>query len=133
MKAKTTIVAALLALGLCGASQTAYAGDWGFGFGFGSHGGHFRVGYRDHGHRHHYRRSHRRYHRRHHHRRHHHHHVHSRYPVYHKVWVAPVYRTIVVGYDRCGAPIYDRVVTREGYYRRTISHYSCRSCGVRLH
>ena len=37
---------------------------------------------------------------------------------YERRWVPPVYRTVCVGYDRCGNPIYDRVLVRCGYWTR---------------
>ena len=38
-------------------------------------------------------------------------------PVYDRVWVAPVYRRVVVGYDRCGYAITRQVLVRAGYWR----------------
>lgn len=49
---------------------------------------------------------------------------------YRQVWVAPVYRQVVVGCDRYGNSIYRRVCVRNGYYRKVRSGYRCGSCGT---
>ncbi len=44
-------------------------------------------------------------------------------PVYEKIWIPPVYRTVLSGYTRCGRPIYDRICVRRGYYKTVIKCY----------
>ena len=63
---------------------------------------------------------------------HHRHHRHHRVPYDGRIWVPPVYRSIVVGYDGCGLPIYRRVHARAGYYHRGIRGYRCSLCGAGL-
>lgn len=36
---------------------------------------------------------------------------------YEQVWIEPVYQQVVSGYDHCGNPIYQTVMTSAGYYR----------------
>lgn len=81
-------------------------GSVNFGVNFGSHRGHRGHYRRGPGYRHHHRRA-----------------VRVRVPVYEKIWVPPVYRTVCHGYDSCGRPIYRQVCIREGYYRTVIKCY----------
>lgn len=37
--------------------------------------------------------------------------------VYDQVWIEPVYTQIVAGYDHCGNPIYQQVMSQAGHYR----------------
>jgi hypothetical protein len=87
---------------------------WGFNFGFGWQGGHVGAGFggcrplpRPR-----------------------HVHVHTRRPCYEKVWVPPVYETVVTGYWRCGTPIYRTVQVRCGYYKSVLLGHRCGDCGV---
>lgn len=45
-----------------------------------------------------------------------------------KTWVPPVYTQKLVGYDKDGKPIYEKVLVKEGYYKTTIIH-KCAKCG----
>ena len=87
----------------CGVSEEANAGDWQIGVRSSSG---ISISYRSSSrHRHSYRRTVR------------------------KIWVNPVYDTIIAGYDRCGNPIYQRVLVRAGYYRyATYGVCGCGSC-----
>ena len=125
---RTVLLSTIVLAGVLSFPATASAGGrWGFGFGFGHGGFHAGASYRNRHHRH--------GHRYRHHYRHHGHrrgHVHVRVPVYSRVWVEPVYTTVVSGYDNCGYPIHRSVVTRRGYYHKQITGYRCRRCNVFL-
>lgn len=54
-------------------------------------------------------------------------HVHDYCQTSRRVWVEPVYRRVVTGYDCYGAPIYRRTCVREGYYR--VARYNSCGCG----
>ncbi len=56
-------------------------------------------------------------------------HVHRFVDYPRQVWVDPVYRTEVVGYDSCGRRIYGRRLLRDGYWSTTYER-ACR-CGYR--
>ena len=114
---KTVVATAILVGVTVGSSGTAWAGGFGFHVGFRRGHGSFHVGYNNRGH-------HRRYDQRRHRARVHHRGRHHCRPVYRDVWVPAYYRTIKVGYDDCGNPIYDRVLVRDGYYRsvRSLCH-----------
>lgn len=45
-----------------------------------------------------------------------------------KVWVSPVYRNKLVGYDKKGRPKYKRVLVKKGYYK-TVTAMKCVKCG----
>ena len=103
MELRRTIAIGLLTVfGVLGVHEVASA-DWSFRFGFGHGGSFFDTGYHHHGgYRRHHRRARRRARRARHVRR---------------VWVAPVYREVIVGYNHCGHPVYRSICVREGYYR----------------
>ena len=126
---RKTMLAAVAALGTLGMASTAEAGDrgWGFQFGFGRNGTHVQVGYSNGR----YRSDRRVHHRRVHHRR--VRHTHVRTPVYSRVWVEPVFRTVVAGYDSCGRPVYQRVMVRAGYWASHVTGYHCGTCRAVLH
>ena len=44
-------------------------------------------------------------------------------------WVPATYRTVVVGYSRCGEPRYDRVRV-QGYWDAVVTGHRCGSCGA---
>jgi hypothetical protein len=117
---RTLAILSLLSLGAFAMPSTAHAGDWGVRVGFGPRGGSVGVRYGNHGNYRNYnnygghRRGHHYRNRRHSYRhsyRHARHHYRS-----HRVWIAPAYETIVVGYDHCGEPIYRRICVRRGYW-----------------
>ena len=58
-------------------------------------------------------------------------HVHSFRNFAHRVWVPPVYRSVVIGYDRCGAALYDRRLVKAGYYRN-VRYRGC-GCGHKVY
>ena len=156
MKRKLITTAALF-LGLFAVTLPARADRLGFQFGIVGGNGYFRVGYgsgRDHK-RHTYEKHHRtdrhskvdrharrgpfrnsirvglgwptRQHVRHAHRP----AVHTcvKTPVYKRVWVEPVYRTVFDGHDARGRPRYRSVMVKRGHHRTVLSHYRCH-CGV---
>ena len=130
---KATCIAALTALGLFALPSEANADGLRVRLGFGDvhiggHRGGVGVSFGKRHHRHHHRvRG--RYHRSHRVR----HHVHVRAPIYHKVWIEPVYRRVLVGYDYNHCPVYRNVCVRAGYYRTEVIGYRCNSCNARLH
>ncbi len=134
----STAVIVVAVLGIAAPAMADHKPRWGFQIGIGSRGAHVEFGvgrgrrhvrHYDHGPRYrrvrHVRHRHRPVYERHCHR-------HVRRPHYKRVWVAPVYRTVFVGYDDCGRPVYSKIVVRRGYHRRVIDYYDCGSCGVRL-
>jgi hypothetical protein len=51
--------------------------------------------------------------------------VHRQVPVYRQVWVPARYETVVVGYERCGFPIYGTVCSAPGHYESVLTGYRC--------
>ncbi|MBI4604387.1 MAG: hypothetical protein HY721_20700 [Planctomycetes bacterium] len=113
---RTLVIGALVLAGLLTFPAAANADHrsrrWGVSFGFGFDGAHVDLGYSRH--RHHHRPV----------------HVHVRAPIYRQIWVAPVYDTVIAGYDRCGRPSYRTVQVRCGYYDSVVVGYRCSGCGA---
>jgi hypothetical protein len=59
-----------------------------------------------------------------------HRHVHAHHFVHEKVWFAPVYENVIVGYQHCGTPIYRRVMTHRGHYKTAM--YKVCGCGDKV-
>jgi hypothetical protein len=45
-------------------------------------------------------------------------------------WVAPLFQDVLVGYDRCGRPLFEHALVRGGYW--TTVRYQVCDCGVRV-
>ena len=137
MKLKTIFLGATV-IGLSTIAIPAWADGgrqgWSFRIGVGDRDGYFDVGYRhDYRNRGRYRRSWRRHNKWRHHDYSYRRCLECRQPVYKQVWVAPVFERVFVGCDRRGRPIYQRALTRRGYYKSVLSHYTYRVCGVPTH
>ena len=57
-------------------------------------------------------------------------HVHGFAVIFEQEWVAPVFQTITVGYDSCGAAILKQVMVQPGFHR-TAKYQVC-GCGEKV-
>ncbi len=138
---RALVISAVAVAAFVGFTPRAEARDrWGVHVGVGSDGFSIGVGYgnRRHGayvnYHHRYRDSHWRghhgYRRYGHHGAYHRRHRHVRAPIYARVWIAPVYHSVFIGYDHYGRARYRRVLVTAGHYRNVLRGYRCSTCGA---
>lgn len=53
---------------------------------------------------------------------------HVKEPTYHYIYIPPVYKPVFIGVDERGDCIYERMLVRDGYYRKVFAGYRCWHC-----